>query len=263
MVNKNIYERMITVIAFLVMIATNAAANLIPLNGVTTSALSNRYPSMLTPAGYTFLIWTIIYLLLFLYVVFQLELFDYKSKLVSPISSYIRMFFVLSCLCNSGWIFAWHYRYIALSLVLIITILVCLSFISQYLYTDELSLFERICIKIPFTVYFGWITVATIVNTSVLLISVRWSAFGLSASFWTIVAALVILLIATMNFFKNRSMAYAATIIWAYAGILVKHTAKNGFNGKYQAVIIAVIICILILFIEMVCVIFKKNKYGI
>ena len=260
MANKNIYVKVFTIVAFFVMIATNGAANLIPLNGVTTGAISDHYPSLLTPAGYTFLVWTVIYALLFLYVVYQLELFVKRRRLSAKISGYIRMYFILSCFCNAGWIFAWHYRYIAFSLVLIISILVCLSFINKYLYTDELSLSEKICLRLPFGIYFGWITVATIVNTSVLLISVRWSAFGLPYSFWTIVAALVILLIASVNTLKNESLAYTAAVIWAYVGILVKHTSKNGYNGKYKDIIIAVIICILLLIFEMGYITFKKKK---
>jgi hypothetical protein len=245
MANTNAYEKVFSVIAYLIMVTFNILANLIPLNGMTTGELSNRYPSLITPAGYTFLIWTIIYALLFAYTIYQLEILVHRRKLGSKVTSYIRLYFILSCLCNAAWIVAWHYNYIALSLMLIIIILVCLSFINIYVYTEELSFREKLFIRLPFSIYFGWVTVATVVNTSVLLISVRWSGFGIPAQVWTIVAALIILIVASVNTLKHKSLAYAATVIWAYVGILVKHISKAYLDGQYPEVIIAIIICIL------------------
>lgn len=262
MANTNVYKTGFTVIAFLIMATLNALANLLPLNGITTGALSDRYPSMITPSDYTFLIWTIIYLLLFAYTIFQMDLFMHKRMLSSKLSGYIKLYFILSCMCNAGWIVAWHYNYIALSLMLIVVILICLAHINNYTYADELSLSEKIFIRLPFSIYFGWITVATVLNTTVLLISVRWSRFGISATIWTVVAAIVILIVTSLNTIKNKSFAYATTVIWAYAGILVKHTAKNGFGGKFPVVIVAVSICILILLSEMAYIVVKKKKYG-
>jgi hypothetical protein len=244
------------------MMAVNILANLLPINGMTTGDISDNYPSLITPAGYTFLIWTVIYILLCTYVVYQLEFIGWTRALSPKISNLNRLFFALSCLCNTAWIFAWHYRYIALSLVLIITMLVCLSIINKYIYMEELSLSEKFFVKLPFSIYFGWITVATMVNTSVLLISIGWSDFGLPTQMLTIGAVLIILIIASCYTLKNRSVVYAATVIWAYVGIIVKHTSKNGFNCQYPEVVFAILICILFLLIEMGYVIINKKKYG-
>jgi hypothetical protein len=262
MVKTNAYVKVSAVIAYLIMVTFNILANLIPLNGVTTGELSDRYPSLITPAGYAFLIWSLIYTLLLVYSFFQLELFGHNRMLTGKVSGYIRLYFILSCFSNAAWIIAWHYNYIALSLMLMIIILVCLCFINTYAYSEELSLQEKILIRLPFSIYFGWITVATVVNTSVLLISIRWTGYGIPAWVWTIVAALVILVVATINTIKYKSLAYAATVIWAYVGILVKHTATTGLNNKYPEVIIAVILCILILLSAMGYIVIKKKKYG-
>ncbi len=262
MSNGNICYKVLAVISFLVMIAVNILASLLPINGMITSDVSNNYPSLIIPAGYTFLIWTVIYVLLFTYVVYQLEAMGHVSTLSSKISDFIRLFFILSCLCNIAWIFAWHYRYMALSLVLIITILVCLSIINQYIYSEDVSLSERIFVRLSFSIYFGWITVAVMVNVSVFLISISWPGFGVSSRLLTIIGALIILIIASFYTLKNRSIAYAATVIWAYVGIVVKHTSENGFNGQYPEVVFAVMICILFLMIEVGYVIINKKKYG-
>ncbi len=262
MENTNTYMKGFTVVAYFVMAILNILANLLPLNGITTGALSDRFPSLITPADYTFLIWTLIYALLLSFILYQLDLFGQKRKLSGKMMDYIKLYFIMSCLCNAGWIIAWHYNYIALSLMLIILILICLSFINSYVYTEELSLQEKIFIRLPFSIYFGWITVATVVNISVLLISIRWSGFGISASVWTILAALIILIVASINTIKHKSFAYIFTVIWAYVGILVKHASKTEMDGRYPGVMIAVVICILILLSEMAYIIFKKKKYG-
>lgn len=259
MANTNVFKKVFSFIAFLAMVAVNILANLLPINGITTGALSNNYPSIISPAGYTFLIWTVIYTLLFAYVVYQLELFGHMRKLEDKICDFIRMLFILSCLCNIAWIFAWHYKYIALTLVLIITILVCLSTINKYLYSEELSLAETVFVRLPFSIYFGWITVAVMVNTSVLLISINWSGFGIPAWIWAIVAALIILIITIFNTLKNKSLAYAATVIWAYIGIIIKHTSSNGFRYQYPGIVTAIVLCILFLLIVIGYVVLKRK----
>ncbi len=262
MANENIYKKVFPVIAFLVMMAVNILDNLLPINGFATGDLFDNYPSLITPAGYTFLIWTVIHILLFTYVVYLSELIGLKRKLASKISDFIRLLFILTCLCNIAWVFAWHFRYIALSLVLIITILVCLSLINKYVYSEELSFSEKIFVRLPFGIYFGWITVVTVVNTSVLLKSISWSGFGISARLWTSIAALIIFIIASVNTLKNKSLAYAAAVIWAYVGIIVKHTSRDAFNYQYPEIVILIIICILFLLIEMGYIIVKRKKYG-
>lgn len=247
MISSMVYEKVFSVIAFLIMVAMNIIANLIPMNGMTTGELSEVYPTLITPANYTFLIWILIYLFLFAYTIYQLELFGQKRKLTNKISGYIRVFFIISCLFNAGWIVAWHYKYMALSLMIMIALFICLSFINNYLYKEDLSMEEKLFIRLPFGIYFGWITVAAVVNVAVLLVSIRWSGFGIPAPVWTIIAAALILFVTFYYIKKNKGLAYAATVIWAYIGILVKHTSVNGFRGDYPDIITATIICILML----------------
>ena len=259
MVNTAALKKGSTVIAFLIMVTFNILANLLLLNGISTGALSDRYPSLLTPASYTFQIWTIIYVLLFFYIIYQLGFVAGKGKLTPKGSDYIRYFFILSCLCNAGWIVAWHYNYIALSMMLILVILICLGIINRYTYSEELSLLEKIFIRLPFGIYFGWITVATVLNMTVLLTSIRWSVFGLSPSIWTITVTILILVITSLSILKYKNLAYAAAVIWAYIGILTKHTARLQLDGKYPAIIAVLLLCIVIIVSEMIYIIIKKR----
>lgn len=260
MTNVSTIAKVFSIIAFLIMVSVNALANLLPLNGMTTGEISDVYPSLITPADYTFLIWGFIYLLLMSYTIYQLEPSKGKRKLSSNLADYIRGFYIVSCLCNAVWIFAWHYKYIALTLVLMITLFICLGFMNKLLYEEELSLKEKILIRLPFSIYFGWITVATAVNVGVLLVSIRWSGFGISRSVWTIIAAITIFVFASYVTLRNSSLAYAATVIWAFLGLVSKHTAQNELNGKYPGVIIALTTCIGILILEMgYCIVIKRR----
>ena len=260
MTNINTIAKVFSVFAFLIMVSVNALANLLPLNGVTTGELSNMYPTLITPAAYTFLIWIIIYLLLFSFTIYQLEFAAGKRKLSSNLADFIRGFYIVSCLCNAVWIFAWHYKYIALSLVLMVTLFICLGFMYKLLYEEELSLGEKIFIRLPFSIYFGWITVATVTNVAALLVSIRWSGFGITRSVWAIITAIGIFVYASYITLKNSSLAYTATVIWAFLGLVVKHTAQNELNGKYPNVIIALIACIGVLVLEMgYCIVIKKR----
>jgi hypothetical protein len=262
MINIKLLRKVFSVLAFGLMLAANILAKLIPLNGITMGALSDNYPTLITPADSFFRVWFLIFALMLVYVIYQLELFRRQEVLPSKISGYIRDFFILSCLCNAGWIFAWHYRYIALSLALIIAILLCLSVINRYVYSEELSLSENLFMRIPFSIYFGWITVATIMNLSVLSISVGWKGFGIPFNYWAIVAILVILIITSIHTYKNKSVAYVFAVMWAIIGILVEHSSKDGYNGQYPELIITVIIGILILLVELGYIIFYRKKYG-
>ncbi len=261
MENASAYKKVITVIALLVMVAVNMHANLVAINGITTGDIIYIYPSLITPADYTFLIWPVIYFLLFGYAVYQLERFRFIRKLETKIFDLIRVLFILSCLCNIIWIFAWHYRYIALSLMLIVVLLVCLRIINKYIYSEELSFSEKVFLRLPFSIYYGWITAIVVVNTAVLLISIGWSGFGISTRLWAIVAILIVLFIAFFNTLKNKSLAYAATVIWAYIGMIMKHISKSGYNREYPEVKIAIIICIICLLIEMGYVFIKEKSF--
>lgn len=253
--------RIFTAITFIIMVVANALANILPINGQTTGEISDSYSNLFAPAGYTFAIWGLIYTLLFIYTAYQLGIFrkSYNMK-DTDLLERIGVFFSISSILNTMWIFAWHYNIIWASLILIVMVLISLILINRELEKTELKISEKILIKIPFSIYFGWITVATIANVTTFLVSINWDAFGIAENIWTVVVLFVGFLITGLATFKNRNIVYGATVIWAYTGILMKHISKSGFDGAYPSVISATSIFISLLAMISISTLFIKQK---
>jgi len=229
-----------TLVSYVIMVTVNALAILLPIAGKQTGEVSDSYPNLFAPAGYAFSIWGLIYILLGIYVVYQL----WRKK--DEVAARVNRLFIANAILNAIWIFAWHYDVIWLSVIIMAGLLITLIKIADILRTNKLTNKEGWFMRLPFSVYFGWITVATIANVTVFLVSIGWNGFGLSESFWTIVILLVGALIASWRTLKDRAIAYGLVPVWAYGAILYKHLAASGFNGKYPAVIGTVILCLLI-----------------
>ncbi len=251
--------------SFLIMVVVNALANIIPINGVGTGEVSDSYPNLFAPAGYTFAIWGLIYLLLAGYVLYQLGFFrtDNNSARLELINK-INPYFILSSIANTLWIFSWHYYNIGLSMLFMIVILLCLIIINIEINNSELfknaKLKDKLLIKLPFSVYYGWITVATIANATTYLVSIGWNGFGISESIWTVLIITVGLIISVANILKYNDIAYGLVIIWAYVGILVKHVSESGFAGQYPSIIAAVSIAVAVLIVAEIYVLLYDKK---
>jgi hypothetical protein len=250
----------ITLITYLMMVTVNALANILPINGKGTGEVSDAYANLFAPAGITFAIWGLIYLLLLGYTIYQLR--NYKNILPQKKELFgkIGLLFSISSIGNTLWIFAWHYDFIGLSLILMICILFCLIKINLLLREQGLALKEHILIRLPFTVYFGWITVATIANVTTFLVAIDWNGFGISEVMWTVIIIMIGGIIGTIGILYYRSIAYGCVIIWAYVGIGIKHLAPNGFNGQYISVIITVITAIVVLIVAEVLLVTLRLK---
>ena len=240
--------KVIVVVTFLTMLIVNVMANILPINEVTTGQVSDSFPNLFAPAGLTFSIWGLIYLLLAGYTLYHIGLFRDDSKNIkTELFNMIGILFSVSSIANAAWVFSWHYYKIPLSMLLIVVILVCLILINKLTTKKRFSAKEYFFIRLPFSVYFGWITIATIANATVLLVSTGWGGFGLSEVTWTVVILAVGLIIATLTMIKNKDVAYGFVIIWAYAGILLRHVSSEGFGTQYPAVIATVVISIILL----------------
>lgn len=220
------------------MIVVNFLATSLPINNRGTGEISDAYSNLFAPAGITFSIWGLIYLLLAIYVIYQ-----FKSKNDSLLKK-INILFIITSIANILWIFAWHYDYIGLSLALMLVLLIGLIKIADTLRSNELTAEEKKFISIPFSVYFGWITVATIANVTVFLVSINWGGFGIAEFIWTSIILLIGATIGILRMNKDKSVAYGLVLVWAYLGILLKHLSNDGFAGQYTVVITTVIICL-------------------
>ncbi len=255
-------------ITYLAMIIVNGLANALPINGMITGDISDSYPNLFAPTGITFTIWRVIYILLGLHSLYQLGLFrkegeEVKTALLKEVGS----LFAISSLANVAWIFAWHYKNILLSLVFMLIILVSLALIYIRINKEQLTAREKTFIRLPFSVYFGWITVATIANVTTLLVDKLGSPvnlLGISEVVWTIIILLVGLLIGVITTLKHRDVPYGLVIVWAYIGILIKHLMDkplpDGFNSQYPAIIATLIISLVVLAATLVFSQLKAKK---
>lgn len=249
MTNNKIIK-ILAAISYLAMITTNALANIIPINGNNTGEVSNAYPNLFAPAGITFSIWGIIYTLLAGYILYQFGLFQKDNgKKNLKLFAQIDKFLIINSIANIFWIFAWHYRIIGLSLILIVTVLVSLIKIADIIKSKKYSIKETLFIRAPFSVYFGWASVATIANVAVFLVSINWNGFGLSDQFWMILVLLIGAIIGITRTVLDKNIFFGSVFIWAYIGILIKHTAANGFNYQYPIVINTIIFCLILFFL--------------
>ena len=225
-------------LSFLIMITVNALANALPINGLTTGEAANRFANLFTPAPYTFAIWGAIYLLLAVYVAFQLargkaEPDSERQRLLGRVGRW----FILSSLLNALWILAWHYQRITISMTLMLLLLVSLMRIGWLLRAPHCSPREELSLRMPFGLYFGWITVATIANAVVWLVRVGWDRWGIDAPVWMAVILVVGVAIAGVTMYRIRNVAYGLAVLWAYAGILNRRLSAQWYNGQYPLVV--------------------------
>ena len=239
--------RWANVVAFIVTLIVNGLASTALLNGISTGAISDKYRTLVTPAGYVFSIWSVIYVLLFVFVAFQ-ALSSQKDK---PFQKQVGALFLLSCIFNIVWIFLWQYEYITLSVPVMFALLA--SLIAIYLRLNigkaNVSLREKLAVQLPFSVYLGWITIATIADVAAALVSVRWDGFGISYETWAILVIVVALIIALLVTFTRRDVAYDLVIIWALVGIAVNQSANQNIvtTTEIGAIIVAIALVLSIL----------------
>lgn len=251
MFSKPLNQKLITALVFVAVIAVNAAANALPINGFTTGELSDRYFNLFTPAGFTFSIWGVIYLALLGYV-----LLIFRSNQFS--SSELSFLWVVNGVANMGWIFAWHYLKIASSMFIMLILLLSLIWITDYLHKikepDRITLYVRAA----FDVYFGWINVATIANATALLVAMDFGRWGLSEAEWTSTMVGVAATVALLVSLKRRSIWYLLPILWAFYGISSKHQAEWGFRSAYPEVLNTLQFAFGLLIVMLLFTVYKK-----
>ena len=220
--------------AFILMILLNGLANALPINGFTTGELSDMYPNLFVPAGVTFSIWGLIYLLLAVFIITQLlHFFETSGSNVNP-EKYaaadfvprIGWYFVINGLANALWIVVWHYQLPVVALGVMLIILWSLVRIYQNLGVGrrEISPSVNWCAHIPFSVYLGWISVATIANVTTVLVDFGYDG-GAYPEIWAITMICVAGLLGLWFLIVKNDYAYAAVIVWATYGIWLKRTS--------------------------------------
>ena len=207
----------VTLLFVIATIVVNGLANALPINGQQTGEVSDRFDVYFTPAGYTFSIWGLIYLSLVVFAVYQLLPSQRNRDLVQR----IRVPFWISSVANMAWLVSWHYEYFGTTLVVMLTLLASLVWATRILFTSgpAVDAFERWCLRAPFSIYLGWITVATIANLTVVLEAKGLRPGNVDAQEWAVAMAIVGGVVALAVGWIRRDMAYLGVILWAYVGI--------------------------------------------
>jgi len=246
-------EQILNWVGLGVVLAINGLASALPLGGKTTGEISDSIPTLFTPAGYVFSIWGLIYLGL-------LAFAWHQSRSQEPGESFVERigyWFVASCAFNSIWIVLWHYEQFSLSLVAMLGLLA--SLIAIYLRLDigrrPVPASEKRWVHLPFSIYLGWISVATIANVSAVLYTLGWNGEPLSPEAWTIIMVIVAAVLGLAMILLRNEVAFPLVLVWALIGIVIKRMDPSYFRELSVAAVagvaaLAVAIMILITLIR-------------
>jgi len=220
---SNSVRQVVNVLGVLAVIVVNALANILPLNGLNTGAISDRFQVYFVPAGYVFSIWGLIYVGLIAFGVYQVlpaQRDDARLKRIGYL-------FAASCAANIAWLFLWHYEMFLWTLVAMVALLILL--IAIYLRLDigraPVRRAQRWLVNVPFSIYLGWISVATIANVTQMLWYVGWNGWGIAPEMWAMLMLLVVAALSTAMAVGRADAAFLLVIIWAVVGIAIKQKA--------------------------------------
>ena len=241
---KDSVRQVANVVATIAVIVVNGLASALPLNGQGTGEISDRFQVFFVPAGYVFSIWGLIYLALIGFSIFQ----ALPAQRDNPRLRSIGYLYVLSCAANIAWIFLWHYEIFALTLVAMLALLILLIviYLRVGIGAIQVSAAEKWLVQIPFSIYLGWITVATIANVTSLLDYLGWGGWGIAPEVWAVVMLVAGAIISSAVSITRGDIAYVLVIVWAFAGIAVKHsgTPLVSVTAGLMAVVVALTLLI-------------------
>ena len=233
MINKKLLQ-WLNIITFVATFAINYLATGLELGGYNTGELSDLIPNLFVPAGITFSIWGVIYFFLAAFSVYQGRDLFKDNKIDMPYLEKIGYWFIISNIANAAWIFFWHFQVIlppALVLSLVVMIIILISLIMIYLKLEigrsDISRGEKVWVHAPFSIYLGWITVATIANVTAVLVTAGVEPFGPIAEFLTVFVILVAVIITYLMLFLRKDWVYSLVIVWAVLGIYLKQSTGN------------------------------------
>ena len=221
------YAKVLSIVNFIFFIGVvvvNGLANALPINGYNTGELSDMYPNLFVPAGLTFSIWGLIYILLAIFTVYSIIISFKGSETTQKYYTRFGFCFLFSSIGNIAWIFLWHYKLVALSVVAMVVLLIALIFTYSRIQesNNDLSKRKSLVFKLPISIYLGWISVATIANITALFVDVGWNGFGISEVMWTVFMIIIAAILGAIFILKNNDIFYPLVAVWAFIGIIIK-----------------------------------------
>jgi hypothetical protein len=237
-------NQIITILVTLITITVNGLANALPINGQSTGEISDRFAIYFVPAGYVFSIWGLIYLGLIAFTVYQAFPAQRENELLKKIYPA----YWVGSLANAAWIFLWHYEFFPLTLIAMFTILATLLYIQKQLskVRSEMDRCQKWYVQYPFSIYLGWISVATIANLSQVLFYINWGGWGIAPAVWAVIMLVVATILGLLMAWRENDIPYLLVLVWAFWGIAVSQedTALVATSAQITAgiLILAVVI---------------------
>ena len=233
--------RWLNLVIFVLMVGLNYYAGYFEINGNTVGNVSDGIDSIFTPAGYVFSIWAIIYTGLGAFVIYGVSKNQINNKLINQVGPW----FIINSLVNMAWLVVWLNELWWVSLVLMLAILATLIIVYLKLnaHLEEVSKKDFWFILAPFSVYLGWISVATIANTSVILVVNGITELGVNGTFWTVIMMVIAGLLSNLMLGLRRDWFFAWVVIWAEIGIAVENP------GNLPIAITAIAVGVVLVFV--------------
>ena len=210
-------SQIFTILVTLLTITVNVLANALPLNGLDTGEISDRFDIYFVPAGYVFSIWGLIYLGLLAFTIYQ----ALPSQKDNALLQKIYPAYWIGSLANIVWLFLWHYEVFSLTLAAMLTILASLLYIYVQISKADSNLDrnQKWLVKLPFSIYLGWISVATIANVTQVLFFFNWGGWGIAPEVWAVIMLAVATLLGLLMLWREYDIAYTLVLVWAFIGI--------------------------------------------
>jgi benzodiazapine receptor len=232
-------RRISNTLIFILIVVVNTMAELLPINGNTTGGLSNRIEVLITPAGYAFSIWSLIYILIGIWIIRQFP----KNRHQLPVYTNTSIAFIIGGLLNCTWILTWHYEFFIASMVVMIAYLISLIILYKQIKNSNPGFFDLA----PFSINLGWVSVATIVNIAYVLKDNGWNGFGYSDEVWTVIMLIIGAGLAVIFKFKESDYLYPLVFVWAFVAIGIKNQGGSesvAYTAFGLAAIIFIAACI-------------------
>lgn len=248
--------QILNVITVIAVILVNALANILPINGITTGAVSDSYPNFFTPAGYVFAIWFIIYIQAIIFMIYQVR----SSQRTAPYLAQINIFYFLAGLANIAWIFVFHYSanpinppflYGATILLLLVFLLLLLTYVRLGIGKTAVSRSQRLAVHLHVSVYLAWLSVASIAGIASALNILIPGIPDPTQWIGTAVMLVIALVLTLLMTYLRREFGFGLVVVWASIGIAVKHFLIPIISyTAISVVVIGILALILIPFIK-------------
>jgi tryptophan-rich sensory protein len=243
-------RQFLVVFVTVTLIVMNGLSNARVFGPQTNGDVSQKYNTLVTPAGYAFAIWGLIFLGLLGFAFYQ----ALPSQRHNPRFRTAGPWYILNGLCNAVWSPIFNQEWIGLSVLVILVMFGSLFMVMEHLRINprtELAMMRPVkpgetwLARLPFSIYFGWLSVATILNITVWFRYTGFDLSGVAEPIWAVGVLVLSFMVGAVLFNRYRSIAYILVFTWAYAAIAAKQAdvptvRYAAIAGAVAAVLLAV-----------------------